>query len=515
LARRRFLVRDIAEILDHWQAGRSICAISRSLGVCRATVRKYVYAAEARGYRQGDPLPPQGWKAFIADVIPRPPDPSTRSGVFATLLPYQEEIRTALATTKASTIWQRLRDEKQVRVSQPSFYRYLSCFLADAWKKPRITVRRDDPPPGDEAQIDFGYLGTWQDPRNRKKCRLWAFAMILSFSRHMFVRVVTRMDRREWLTCHILAFQFFGGTTLRITPDNLKTGIIKADLYDPKFNQGYEELAHHYGVLIDPARRGKPKDKARIERVIPYLRDSFWSGRDFTSLEEINRQAAQWCLRVAGMRDHGTTHQPPLNFFRMAEEKALRPLPATEFEIVTWHRSKVALDCHIQVNCTLYSVPYQYVGKTVDVKLGTKTVEIYIDSNLIKTHTRGVRGKRVTDWNDYPPEKAAFFQRTPEWYRHKAATIGPATRETIESLLKLHALHYLRQCQGILRLEEKYGKMRLEQACARANAFGDPCYRTVKTILERDLDKQKILFEPARKAGAFLRGPEELCGAIK
>lgn len=515
MARRRFLVRDIAEILEHWQAGRSICAISRSLGVSRATIRKYVYAAEARGYRQGDPIPPQGWKAFIADVIPRPPDPSTRSEVFATLLPYQEEIRAALATTKASTIWQRLRDDKQVKVSKPSFYRYLSCFLADAWKKPRITVRRDDPPPGDEAQIDFGYLGAWQDPQTGKKCRLWAYALILSFSRHMFVRVVTRMDQREWLNCHIAAFQFFGGVPLRITPDNLKTGVIKADLYDPKFNQGYEELAHHYGTIIDPARSGKPKDKARIERVIPYIRDSFWSGRNFTSFEEINRQAAQWCLRVAGTRDHGTTHQPPLNLFRLAEERALRPLPVSPFEIVTWHQSKVALDCHIQVSCTLYSVPYQYVGKTVDVKLGGKTVEIYLDSNLIKTHPRGTKGKRVTDWNDYPPEKAAFFQRTPEWYRQKASAVGPAARESIDSLLKLHAFHYLRQCQGILRLEEKYGRARLEQACARANAFGDPCYRTVKTILERDLDKQALLFEPVREAGAFLRGPEELCGSIK
>jgi len=322
------------------------------------------------------------------------------------------------------------------------------------------------------------------------------------------------MDQREWLNCHILAFQFFGGVPLRITPDNLKTGVIKADLYDPKFNQGYEEMAHHYGIIIDPARSNKPRDKARIERAIPYIRDSFWSGRNFTSFEEINRQSTQWCLRVAGMREHGTTYQPPLNLFRLAEEKTLRPLPVLPFEIATWHQAKVALDCHIQVSCTLYSIPYQYVGKTVDVKLGSKTIEIYLDSNLIKTHYRGSKGKRVTDWNDYPPEKAAFFQRTPEWYRHKADTIGPATRETIDSLLKLHAFHYLRQCQGILRLEEKYGQARLEQACARANAFGDPCYRTVKTILERGLDKQPPLFEPVRESGAFLRGPEELCGSI-
>jgi transposase len=508
VARRRILVRDIAEILEHWQAGRSICAISRSLGVSRPTVRKYVYAVEARGYHQGDPIPSQGWKAFISEVIPKPPDPSTRSEVFAQLLPYQEEIRAALATTKAATVWQRLRDDKKVKVSQPSFYRYLSCFLSDVWKKPQITVRRDDPPPGDEVQIDFGYLGTWQDPKTGKKCRLWAFAMIFSFSRYMFVRVVNRMDQQEWLLCHILAFEFFGGVPRRIVPDNLKTGILKADLYDPQFNQGYDELAHHYGVIIDPARSGKPKDKPRIERMIPYIRDSFWSGRDFSNQEEINKRAIQWCLRVAGLRDHGTTQQQPFDLFRLVEAKELKPLPVMTFEIVTWRQAKVALDCHIQVSHTLYSVPYQYVGKRVDVKLGSKVVEIYLDSKLIKTHPRGNRGQKVTDWNDYPPEKVAFFQRTPTWCRQQAGLIGPATHQTVDTLLNEHALHYLRQCQGILRLKERYSPERLERACARANAFGDPSYRTVKTILERDLDKQRLLFEPDRVAGAFLRGAD-------
>ena len=515
MARRRFTVRDIAEILEHWQAGRSLSAISRSLGVCRGTVRKYVYAAEARGYRQGDPTPSQGWKAFLREVIPKPPDASTRSETFAKLLPYQDEIREALATTTAATIWQRLRHDEGVKVSLPSFYRYLSCFLTDIWKKPRITVRRSEPPPGEEAQVDFGYLGTWQDPLSGKSRRLWAFALILSFSRYMFVRVVSRMEQREWLMCHILAFDFLGGAPERIIPDNLKTGIIKADLYDPKFNQGYEELAHHYGVIIDPTRSGKPKDKARVERVIPYIRDSFWSGRNFTTLEEINKQALEWCLKVAGLRQHGTTHQQPLTLFRLAEEKRLKPLPVAPFEIATWHRAKVACDCHIQVNGTLYSVPYQYAGRTVDVKLGTKVVEIYLDYELLKTHLRGAKGQRVTDWNDYPPEKAAFFQRTPDWYRSRASLIGTSTRETIEALLEEHAFHRLRQCQGILRLAEKYGQERLETACARANAFGDPTYRTVKTILERGLDKEPLFFEPVRAAGAFLRGPEELFCSIK
>jgi len=516
VGKRRFLVRDIAEILEHWQAGRSIGAISRSLGVSRPTIRKYVYAAEARGYHQGDPTPAEGWKAFLKEVIPKPPDPSTRSAVFALLLPYQDEIREALAVTKPSTIWRRLCEDKKIKVSMPSFYRYLSCFLADAWKKPLpITIRRDDPPPGEEAQIDFGYLGLWQDPVSGKRIKLWAFALILSYSRHMFVCVVNKMGEQEWLRCHVLAFDFFGGAPRRIVPDNLKTGIIKPDLYDPKFNRSYDELAHHYDVIIDPARSGKPKDKPRIERMIPYIRDSFWSGRNFTSLEEINRQAPEWCLRVAGTREHGTTHQQPLTLFRMVEQKELKPLPKTPFEMVSWCQAKVAHDCRVQVKGALYTIPYQHRGKTVWARVRSKVVEFYLDWELIKEHRRGAKGEKVTDWNDYPPEKSAFYQRTPQWYRSQAGLVGGSTRETIDALLEKHTFYYLRQCRGILKMAEKYGKDRLEAACTRANAFGDPAYHTVKTILERGLDRQPLLFEPPKLSRAFLRGPDELFWNIK
>jgi len=167
------------------------------------------------------------------------------------------------------------------------------------------------------------------------------------------------------------------------------------------------------------------------------------------------------------------------------------------------------------VGGTLYSVPYRYLGKTVAVKLGSRVVEVYLDFELIKTHLRGAKGQRVTDWNDYPPEKAAFFQRTPDWYRQRASLIGTSTRETVQALLEEHAFHHLRQCQGILRLVEKYGEARLEQACARANAFGDPCYHTVKTILERELDREPLLLEPVRPAEAFLHGPDRLFNSIR
>ena len=87
--------------------------------------------------------------------------------------------------------------------------------------------------------------------------------MVLACSRHMFVRPVLKMDQRAWTECHVEAFAFFGGVPARLVPDNLKTGVDKPDLYDPKVNRSYAELAAHYGCLVDPARALKPRDKPR------------------------------------------------------------------------------------------------------------------------------------------------------------------------------------------------------------------------------------------------------------
>ena len=126
--------------------------------------------------------------------------------------------------------------------------------------------------------------------------------MVLACSRHMFVRPVLKMDQRAWTECHVAAFEFFGGVPARLVPDNLKTGVDKPDLYDPKINRSYAELAAHYGCLIDPARALKPRDKARVERPMPYVRDSFWRGREFTSPGADAGRGGPLVAEVAGRR---------------------------------------------------------------------------------------------------------------------------------------------------------------------------------------------------------------------
>ena len=408
------------------------------------------------------------------------------------------------------TTWLRLQEEPCLKVSYSSFYRYVKKYLPEYLEKSTVTVRREDPPPGEEVQIDYGYLGLLQDPMTGKRRRVWVFIVVLSHSRYMFARAVLRMDQTAWLENHIIGFDFLGGVPRRVVLDNLAAGVLKADLYDPKLNRSYDEMASHYGILIDPARAGKPKDKPRVERMVPYVRSSFWAGRTFSSLEEVNRELRRWCLKIAGQRVHGSTRKRPSEVFQAVEQAVLKPLPPEPFEIATWVKAKVGRDCYFYAGGGGYTAPYGYAGKEVMVKLTPRLVQAYFDGELIKTHVRVAKWQRSTDWDDFPPDKAAFFRRTPDWCRHQADTIGEEVKKTVAILLDSHALYHLRQVHAIIRLKDKYGKERLDAACGRANSFGDPAYRTVKNILEKGLDHADDYEPDPVSAGAFLRGPDEL-----
>ena len=504
---------NVVEVLEHWAAGRPLRAIAFSLGLDRNTVRKYITPAREAGYGPACGVPPEGWVAFVARVCPKLGTARNNGLAWAELAARHDEIAEALKTNRPSTVWQRMHDDAGLQASLPSFRRYALAMLPDAYaRRPRITVRRDDPPPGDEAQVDYGRLGKWVDPVTGEGMILHAFILVLSFSRHMFVAIVRRMDAATWIDCHLRAFAFFEAVPRRIILDNLKSGVLKPDLYDPLINRGYAELAHHVGCLIDPARAARPTDKPRVERQVPYVRESFWTGRTFGSLEEINRGAEQWCLKVAGLRRHGTTRTEPLLLFQTLEQPAMLPLPTTPFEVVTWVRAKVGRDCHAHVQSTLYSIAFRYVGQRLEVRVSSTLVRFYLGAHLVKAHLRGRPGQRVTDWNDYPPEKAAFFQRTPAWCRQQAMQLGPHVHTAVSELLDEHHLHFLRQSQGIIRLAETYGVARLDAACQRALSYGNARYRTIKTILEKGLDPQPTgaVDHALASVGAFLRGPDGL-----
>ena len=250
------------------------------------------------------------------------------------------------ARVTVATIHQRLRDERGLAVSVASLRRYVAANLPEEVRRAQVRVLSLHPAvAGEQAQIDYGLLGRWADPVTGRVRAIWAFAMVLCCSRYLFVRPVITMDQRAWTECHVAAFGFFGGVPARLVPDNLKTGVDRPDLYDPGINRSYSELAAHYGCLVDPARSRKPRDKAQVERPMPYIRDSFWRGREFTSLAQMQAEAVRWCEQVAGQRAcRPLDGAAPAAVFEAAEKGALAPLPKDPFVLAEWSRCKVGPD---------------------------------------------------------------------------------------------------------------------------------------------------------------------------
>ncbi len=504
---------DVVEILVHWHAGRRIGEVCSSLRVDPKTVRKYTAPAIAAGLAPGGPpLSAEQWTALVEEWFPELIDRRVRQRTWPEIEPHRARIEGWLGEVTVATIHQRLRDHHGLGVSESSLRRFIWANFDEAVARAAVRVLRDTPPAGDEAQVDYGSLGRWFDPVTGRMRRVWGFVMVLTASRLMFLRPVLRMDEGGWVEAHVAALEFFAGAPRRIVPDNLKAGVVKPDLYDPLINKAFGEFATHYGCIVDPARVQKPRDKATVERHVPYARDSFFAGRadEFASLDAMQADAVRWSREVANRRQcRPLERAAPQVIFDATERDALLALPRDPFELARWSTPTVNPDIHIKVGKALYSVPWQHIGRVVDAREGSRTVTVFLDGKLIKTHPRVERG-RQTDSADYPPEKIAFFMRTPAWCRRRAAELGFSVAEVVGAIMEVNALYRLRQAQGVIGLADRHGAERLEAACARALAVGDPSYRTVRGILAAGTEHDGDQTQTPPAAPAHLHGPERL-----
>jgi transposase len=413
MAGRRFDVADVVEVLQHWQTGRSGRHLARSLGMGRDRVRQIVAAAEAAGLSPGGPpLGRQEWQERVPALFAARLSPSFTEQR-QQLERFHEAIASRLETNTAQTVWQRLCDEDGLEVSIRTFRRYVAECIQDGVPVEKTTVRREVPSAGKVAEVDYGRMGLWEDPIAQRRRVVQGFLMALPTSRHLFVDPVFVCDQRSWVASHVAAFEFFGAVPEVIRLDNLKTGVLSADIYDPQLNRAYAEMAEHFGVLLDPCRAGKPKDKPHVERSVPYARDSYWRGRSFGSQIQMRDGAQHWCIEVAGARPHRGLPGTVFDVFRRVERPAMRPLPQDKFEIAKWATAKLHPDCHLQVGGRFFSAPYRHIGKRLDVRLGERLVTIYDRGTLIKTHLLRRGQRRYTDPADLPEQKVAFLMRTP------------------------------------------------------------------------------------------------------
>ncbi len=290
------------------------------------------------------------------------------------------------------------------------------------------------------------------------------------------------------MKCHMHAFEFFGGVPGRIVLDNLKSGILRPNTYDPIFNRAYAECAKHYGFIIDPAKIAQGEHKGKVERKIPVVRQQFLSSYDLRDIREANEKVRQWCLHDYGIQVHGTTRRKPFEVFHQEEKPLMKRLSEEQFDMPLWKEAKVHPDHHIVFDKNYYSVPTRYVGKKVWVRGGLTIVHIFSEGELVKTHARSYgEGIWRTDETDYPPHKSRYLLKTTEYYQHEALRYGEYVCQVVIRIMTEHAYRNLRKVQAIFRLSEKYGAEAVNLTCKRCIFYEDYRISTMKRILAKQL----------------------------
>jgi transposase len=501
---------DIREILRQLRAGESDRAISRSMKLDRATVKRYRAWAEREGLMTGALPTPEALEKRLKESLGSVAVPQNVSSVE----PYRTQVvELRERGVNIKTVWRRLV-ERGFRGSMHAVYRFVWQLEGKSTAGLTVRVERE---PGEEAQVDFGYAGYLLDEHGVAR-KAWAFVMTLSWSRHMYVEFVFDQRLETWLQVHVNAFAFFGGVVQRVVCDNLKAAIVRASWNGdmPEVQWAYRELAEHYQFLIGPCRPATPQHKGKVERGVGYVKGSFLAGRDMMTRREANRAARAWCLEEAGQRVHGTTRQQPLVRFEQTERATLRALPSAAYELAVWKQVKLHRDGYIVFENAYYSAPFRYVGQSLWVR-GTRTdVKLYTsDYQAVASHSRVEAGQRQTQPDHVVPYKQPGLFWNAQTVQDKAAQIGSATLQTVQALLGTPVIDPLPTTRRLLKLAEQYTPERLEAACARALVYGDTTYTTVKGILKQNLEGLPIPTSSITPpATTFVRSPQELLGNL-
>lgn len=505
---------DVIEVLRRHQAGQSARAIARAGVGDRKTVGRYLDAAERVGVEKTTELTDDVVRRVLLAVQERPlPEPSEQ---WKALQAEQQRIEKWLYPPPPGPGEEKKRPLRLVRIHELLArdgvvvgYTTLRRFAHEEldFHKKRSTVRIVDCAPGEEAQLDFGFMGYVEIDGVRRK--LHALIVSLVRSRYMFVFPTLSQTVEDVCAGLDATWLFLDGIVKVIIPDNASSMIIRAHPTSPVLGRSFAEYVQARGVLCDAARVEHPQDKGRVENQVAYVRERWFDGETFTGdLNDIRTHAAHWCRDVAGARVHGTTCRVPREHYETEEKAHMQPAPTSPFDVPRWSEAKVHADHHIQVLRAIYSIPTAYLHKSVEVRVDSKTVKAYFKNELIKVHPRKGPGERSTDPEDYPKGKAAYAMRSVDEVRRRAQEQGKNVGELAEKLLG-GPLPWtkMRQAYALLRLCDRYGVERVDAVCARALAFDvldvsriERMLKTAKTMEESKELVGKLLPLPSRFA---------------
>jgi len=502
-------MRKIREVLRlHFESGFNHREIARALGASPTTVGQYVRRMQRAGLSY--PLPTTlSDDELEARLYPPPPRVEGQRPE-----PDWSTVRRELSRKGVTLdlLW------NEYKAEHPDGYAYTwFCTHYNRWASALPLTLRQTHAPGEKLFVDYsGDRIAIIDARTGEIRDAELFVAVLGASNYTYAEATWTQQLPDWIGSHVRTFEFIGGCSEIVVPDNLKSGVHKPSFYDPIVNRAYGAMASHYSVAVIPARSKKPRDKAKVEQGVLLVQRWILARlrkQRFFSLAEANRAIAELLVALNGKafkRLPGSRRSA----FEELERPALKPLPQRPYQYADWKVARVGIDYHIELVGHYYSVPHRFAREQVDVRHTTATVEVFHRGTRIAAQaTSDRRGAHTTLTEHMPANHQAVTGWDPQRLRNWAATIGPHTDAVIQHLLggRQHPQQAYRTCLGVLRLAKDYGNQRLEAACSRAIDLKAPSYRFIDSTLKNGLDQQPspVAVQPDLPlAHANVRGPD-------
>ena len=372
------------------------------------------------------------------------------------------------------------------------------CEKYRQWARITKATMRIQHKPGDAMQVDWaGSTLDIYDPVTGEISKAYLFVAVLPCSCLAYTEVCEDMRLETWLMCHVHAYNYFGGVTRLLIPDNLKTGVTKNTRYETVLNRSYQEMAEHYDTAIVPARVEHPKDKALAEGTVKFA--STWvlaalRERKFFSLQEA-REAAAEKLEELNSRPFRKREGSRRSAYLEEEREFMKPLPTVPYEPAVWTPElRIGLDYLVSDGKNKYSVPFDLIGEKVVLRLTRNAVEIYYRGTRVAAHLRSrtIQREPIVKTEHMPPEHRKYLAYNEEEFTAWANSIGEHTTSVVRYFLtsgKEPEQGY-KACASMTKLAERYSARRLENACERLLAFSAaPTIRTLSSILKNGQDK--------------------------
>lgn len=505
MARSRLSMRKTMEVLRLKAAGLSYRAIARACLIGKETVREYLLRAEEAGLRW--PLP----EGLTEEELERrlfPIEPvSVRKEAEPDWSRVHQELRKKAVTRHL--LWEEYRRTEAAGYSYSQF-----CERYRRWAKELHPVLRIPHKAGEKTFVDYaGMTVPYTDRQTGAEREAQVFVATLGASSLTYAEPQASQTVADWIAGHVRMFEYFGGATEALVPDNLKSGVTSACFYEPDLNPTYQALAEYYGTAVLPTRKQAPTHKAKVETGVKVVEQRVLAplpNRKFFGLEEI-QEAMRPLLDELNDRPMSHLGKSRRELYEELDRPALRPLPERPFEIAEWKWVRVNIDFHVVFAKHYYSVPYGFIGRQVEVRATAQTIEVFLKGERIASHVRDDKPYFYSTLPEHRPEALqAYLSWNPERFIRWAEKTGPATAELVNRIMtsRAHPEQGYRASLGLMRLGTRYGAERLEAACGRALSFEMFSYRGVRNILESGTDRLKPEGPGKReKPHANLRGP--------